>query len=84
MLEIDGVHKHLGGRSVLDGVHLRGAPGEVIVLTGGNGSGKTTLLRIVAGIIQASRGAVRVCGCDIERDPVRARTHLGYVPHTAV
>ena len=82
MLEIDGVHKHLGGRSVLDGVHLRGAPGEVIVLTGGNGSGKTTLLRIVAGIIQASRGAVRVCGCDIERDPVHARTHLGYVPDT--
>jgi len=82
MLEIDDIHKHLGGRSVLDGIHLTGAPGEVIVLTGGNGSGKTTLLRIVAGIIQPSRGRVRICGCDIERDPVRARTQLGYVPDT--
>jgi len=82
MLEVDGVHKDLGGRRILDGVQLRGEPGEVIVLTGGNGSGKTTLLRIVAGIIQPSRGRVRINGCDLERDPVRARTHLGYVPDT--
>jgi ABC-type multidrug transport system ATPase subunit len=82
MLEIDGVHKDLGGRRILDGVQLQGAPGEVIVLIGGNGSGKTTLLRIVAGILSPSRGSVRICGSDIERDPIRARTHLGYVPDT--
>jgi ABC-2 type transport system ATP-binding protein len=82
LLEIDGLHKQLGGRTILNDIALRGAPGEVLVLTGGNGSGKTTLLRIVAGIVQPSRGRVRICGCDLEQDPVRARGHLGYVPDT--
>jgi ABC-2 type transport system ATP-binding protein len=47
---------------VLDGVDLELRPGLVIGLVGRNGAGKTTLLRIVAGLIGADRGDVRLDG----------------------
>lgn len=53
---LEGVSAGPGGRSVLSGVTLRGAAGEVVVLTGGNGSGKTTLLRTIAGLLDPLAG----------------------------
>jgi putative ABC transport system ATP-binding protein len=58
--------------------------GETVFLHGPSGSGKTTLLGLLAGVLQADRGAVRILGTDItrlssgERDAFRAQ-HLGYV-----
>lgn len=80
MLEVDAIEKRLGGRELLRKVSLRGAPREVVVITGENGSGKTTLLRILAGMIEPSRGSVRIAGHSLMREPVRAKAHLGYVP----
>jgi len=45
---------------VLEGVSFSVQPGEVFGIMGRNGSGKSTLLKIIAGIYQADRGAVRV------------------------
>jgi ABC-2 type transport system ATP-binding protein len=80
MLRVDDVGKTLGGRTLFDHVELRCSPSEVVVLTGENGSGKTTLLRIIAGLIEPSRGNVHICGFSLARDAVRAKSHLGYVP----
>ena len=49
-------------RWALRGVSLRADPGEIVGVVGGNGSGKTTVLRIVAGIVEPSRGRVEVKG----------------------
>lgn len=58
--------------------------GETVFLHGPSGSGKSTLLGLLAGVLPADRGAVRVLGTDLtrlssgERDAFRAQ-HLGYV-----
>ncbi|MES2523708.1 MAG: ABC transporter ATP-binding protein [Gemmatimonadota bacterium] len=58
--------------------------GETVFLHGPSGSGKTTLLGLLSGVLQASRGSVKVLGADFStmsggaRDAFRAR-HLGYV-----
>ncbi len=57
--------------SVLKGVSLEVAAGEVLALEGPSGSGKTTLLSIMGCILTPTSGRVRVAGRDV--DPTRAR-----------
>jgi len=72
------------GRDVLTIDTLEIARGETVFLHGPSGSGKTTLLGLLAGVLQATHGSVRVLGTDFTtlssgaRDAFRAR-HLGYV-----
>ena len=47
-------------RSVLEGVDFRLAEGEIVSLLGQSGSGKSTMLRIMAGLIPADAGEVRL------------------------
>ena len=61
-LAIEGVTKSFSGRTVLDGIDLEVAPGEVVAVVGPSGGGKTTLLRIVAGFEEPDVGVVSVDG----------------------
>ncbi len=76
-LALHGVGKRFGEVSVLDGLELELAPGEVALIEGRNGVGKTTLLRIAAGIITADRGLVNAYGLSPERDARAYRRALG-------
>lgn len=51
-----------GERSVLQGVDLLVAAGELVALLGPNGSGKTTLLRVVAGVLEPRAGEIELFG----------------------
>ena len=75
-----------GGRSltILDGITLDVATGELLAITGASGSGKSTLLGLVAGLDRPSSGSIVVGGVDITRLDEDAlarfrRETLGYV-----
>ena len=51
-----------GSTSILDGVALEVAPGELVALMGRNGAGKSTLMDLVAGLRRAPRGSVLLDG----------------------
>jgi ABC-2 type transport system ATP-binding protein len=63
-VEIAGLVKRYGTRTVLDGVDLTVRPGELVALLGPNGAGKTTTVEIVEGYRRADGGSVRVLGAD--------------------
>lgn len=68
ILEVDGVRKHFGGLSALDGVSMSVEAGRVFGLVGPNGSGKTTLFNIITGFKRADAGRVVFDGEDISRE----------------
>ena len=58
VLEAQGIRKSFGRRTVLAGVDLEIAAGELVAVVGENGSGKSTLLRILAGDLRPDAGSV--------------------------
>ncbi len=92
VLDLRGVRKGFaapdGSRvEVLDIAEFSLARGEQVALRGASGTGKTTLLHVIAGIVRADVGTVKVADADMAgldeaaRDAWRAK-HVGYVFQT--
>ena len=77
MIEVAGLRKAYGGRTVLDGVDLVVRPGEIVALLGPNGAGKTTTVEIVEGYRAPDAGTVRVLGEDPRRGGAALRARIG-------
>src|SRR4026209_789259 len=77
--------KSYSGRTVVRGVNVEVASGEVIGLLGANGAGKTTTFSMVVGLTAPDSGRVLLDGVDVTDDPmyVRARKGIGYLPQEA-
>ena len=84
LLELRGVHTHIGAYHILHGVDLDVREGEVTMLLGRNGAGKTTTLRTIMGLWPASAGSVSFQGQPIQGLPTPdiARAGIGYVPES--
>src|SRR5580693_1044388 len=75
--------KRYGHIAAVDDLSFTVAPGEVLGFLGANGAGKSTTMRMIAGFISPTAGEVSVCGHDIERAPVAAKSCIGYLPEGA-
>jgi lipopolysaccharide export system ATP-binding protein len=77
--------KSYSGRTVVKGVSIEVASGEVIGLLGANGAGKTTTFSMVVGLTAPDSGRVMLDGTDVTDDPmyIRARKGIGYLPQEA-
>jgi lipopolysaccharide export system ATP-binding protein len=82
VLEGTDLKKRFGQSTVVQGVSLRVAQGEVVGLLGPNGAGKTTTFYMLVGIIGATKGRIEAAGRDVTHWPLhqRARFGLSYLP----
>lgn len=76
-LALDGIVKRYGTRTVLDGLTMAVAPGELVALLGPNGAGKTTSVEMLEGYRAADAGTVRVLGEDPRRGGPVLRARVG-------
>jgi len=60
VLTLQGLRKAYGKHTVLDGVNFSIERGERVAVVGPNGIGKSTLLKIIAGLLEADAGAVKM------------------------
>jgi ABC-type branched-subunit amino acid transport system ATPase component len=81
-LELVNLTSGYGSSTVVHGVSLEIAPGEILALVGKNGMGKSSLLKTVLSFLPAWEGAVRIDGRDVTRlAPFRKRAlGLAYSP----
>ncbi len=79
-VNIAQVHKHYGALQALRGVDFDIPKGCFFGLLGPNGAGKSTLINVMAGLVRATEGTVRIQGCDVRQQWRQARQSLGVVP----
>jgi branched-chain amino acid transport system ATP-binding protein len=84
ILELKGVHTHIGAYHILHGVDLEVREGEVTMLLGRNGAGKTTTLRTIMGLWAASQGTLTFRGESLvgKGTPDIAQRGIAYVPES--
>ena len=78
-IDVRGLVKRFGGRTVVDGVSLRVTQGEIAGFIGPNGSGKTTTIRMMCGLLTPDGGEGTVLGLDIRRSAAAIRREVGYM-----
>ncbi|HEY3776339.1 MAG TPA: methionine ABC transporter ATP-binding protein [Solirubrobacteraceae bacterium] len=87
MIEIHGLTKRYGEQTVLDGIDLSVAAGEIAAIVGPSGAGKSTLARCINLLERPTAGSISVHGQDLtslrEADLRRARRAIGTVFQSA-
>lgn len=76
VIRLEDIWVSFNGEPVLMGVDLSIYPRDFYAIIGPNGGGKTTLLKVILGLVEPSRGTVRIFG----KRPQEGRKYLGYVP----
>ncbi|MDR2571578.1 MAG: ABC transporter ATP-binding protein [Oscillospiraceae bacterium] len=79
-VEISNVSKSFGRVEALKNINLQIKEGEVFAYIGPNGAGKSTTIRVLLGILQATKGNVKVFGKDAWKDAVDIHRRIAYVP----
>ena len=67
-------------RVAVDDISFELRPGEIFGFLGQNGAGKSTTIKCLTGILPFEGGTIEVCGYDIQKDPIKAKMNMGYVP----
>src|SRR5438067_10943675 len=67
VLAVTGLHKTFGALTAVDDVSFEVRPCEIVGLVGPDGAGKTTTISMVMGVLQPTKGEVRIGGFDIAR-----------------
>ncbi len=75
-----GLTKRFGAKTAVRDLDLEIGEGEFFCFLGPNGAGKTTTIKMLTGLQRPSSGRAIMGGFDIQRDPIRAKRLLGYIP----
>jgi ABC-2 type transport system ATP-binding protein len=81
MIELNGVSKTYGGKiKAVDNISLTIDSGCIFGFLGPNGAGKTTTIKLITGIIKPDSGKILVDGADVEKEPLKTKKSIGFVP----
>jgi ABC-2 type transport system ATP-binding protein len=78
-IDVQGLTKRFGGRTVVDSVSLRLAHGRICGFLGPNGSGKTTTIRMLCGLLTPDAGRGQCLGLDLATRSTDIKRQVGYM-----
>ncbi len=78
-IDVRGMTKRFGQRTVVDDVDLAVATGEIVGFLGPNGSGKTTTIRMICGLLKPDAGEGTVLGLDVRTQSAAIKRQVGYM-----
>ena len=80
MIELKALTKNFGDYKAVDDLNLFVKKGEIFGFIGPNGAGKTTTIKMIGGILAPTAGTVTVAGIDIQKEPEKAKSKIGFIP----
>lgn len=76
-------HSYNSGKNwVVNSLNFQIEDCGVVALLGSNGAGKSTTMNIICGVLNQTKGKVLINGYDIQSDPIKAKSELGFLPQT--
>ncbi len=79
-ISVASLTKMYGTQKAVDNISFELKKGEIVGFLGPNGAGKSTTMKMITGYLPPTSGSVKVCGIDVEKDPVGIHKRLGYLP----
>jgi len=80
MIEVENLVKNYGEFPALKNLSFKVAKGEILGFLGPNGAGKSTTMKIITGFMPATSGIVKVAGFDGNKDSLKVKEKIGYLP----
>ena len=81
-ITIDNVTKVFKKQAALSDISLDIPSGQVLGLLGPNGAGKSTLMRLICGYLPPNSGGIKVCGFNVDLQPLETKARIGYLPES--
>ena len=79
VIDVHGVSKRFGAKTVVNGIGLQVRRGEIYGFLGPNGSGKTTFIRMLCGLLTPDAGAGTCLGYDVRLQQAEIKAEVGYM-----
>jgi len=83
MIEITNLTKNFDQFTAVDDLNFNVKEGEVLGFLGPNGAGKSTTMKVITGFLSPTVGTVIIDGNDISKNPIEAKSLMGYLPEGA-
>ena len=83
MISVQALTKSFGPIQAVRQISFTVGKGEVLGFLGPNGAGKSTTMKMITGFLAPTSGTAEICGSDIQRAPIQAKRHIGYLPEGA-
>ena len=79
VIDVAGVTKRFGAKTVVDAIDLQVRRGEIYGFLGPNGSGKTTFIRMLCGLLTPDAGSGTCLGYDVRTQQAEIKRYVGYM-----
>jgi len=83
MITLDNISKSFNEAYAVRNLSVDVDNGEIFGLVGPNGAGKTTTIKMMTGLLRPDEGQILIGRHDIVKEPIKAKSILGYVPDKA-
>jgi ABC-2 type transport system ATP-binding protein len=80
MIELKDLTKKYGEFQAVNDLNLSVNKGEIFGFIGPNGAGKTTTIKMMGGILQPTNGTVTIAGINMQAEPEKAKSKIGFIP----
>jgi ABC-2 type transport system ATP-binding protein len=80
MLKLSNLTKKFGNFIAVNNINLEIHEGDFFGFLGQNGAGKTTTIKMITGLYSPTEGRILIGGFDIHKNPVEAKSLIGYIP----